>query len=107
MAQGTAFVVWLALLVFLDLILLGVMVREQLPHGLVIGIALTNPLQVFRTASMAVFDPQLVLLGPAAHVILDAFGRVGFLIYGFLYPVFVGALTAVIGFVMFRRGDLP
>jgi len=107
MAQGTAFVVWLALLVFLDLILLGVMVREQLPHGLVIGIALANPLQVFRTASMAVFDPQLVLLGPAAHVILDAFGRVGFLIYGFLYPIFVGALTAIIGFVMFRRGDLP
>ncbi len=30
-AQGAAFVVWLALLLFLDLILLGIMIQEQLP----------------------------------------------------------------------------
>ncbi len=106
-AQGAAFVVWLALLLFLDLILLGALVKEQAPPALVVGVALINPMQVFRTATMVLFDPQLVLLGPAAHIILDAFGRAGFLVYGFLYPIVVGCLSAVLGFLIFRRGDLP
>jgi len=105
-AQGTAFVVWLALLLFLDLILLGAMVREQLPQQVIVAIALANPMQVFRTATMAVFDPQLVLLGPVAHIILDAFGRIGFAVYGLLYPIGFGAVSAIVGFAVFRRSDL-
>lgn len=105
-AQGTAFTVWLVLLLFLDLILLGAMVREQVPHQVVVMIALLNPMQVFRTASMLVFDPELILMGPAAHVILDFMGRTGFLIYGFLYPALFGTLSAGAGFIIFRRGDL-
>ncbi|MBL6957933.1 MAG: ABC transporter permease subunit [Rhodospirillales bacterium] len=106
-AQGASFILWLVLLVFLDLVLLGIMVREQIPYNLVVSIALTNPLQVFRTASMAIFDPQLVLLGPTAHFILDIFGHTGFLLYGLLYPAIMGCLTAYAGFLIFRRGDLP
>ena len=106
-AQGSAFLVWLVLLMFLDLILIGVMIREQAPPELVVGISLANPLQVFRTASMALFDPQLTLLGPAAWVILDAFGRVGYMVYGFLYPVLLGAISASVGYIVFKRGDLP
>ena len=105
-AQGAAFTVWLVLLLFLDLILLGAMVREQMPAQLVVGISLINPMQVFRTASMLVFDPELILMGPAAHVILDAFGRTGFLIFGIIYPLVFGTLCAVAGFWLFRRGDL-
>jgi ABC-2 type transport system permease protein len=106
-AQGAAFTVWLVLLLFLDLILLGAMVREQMPHQLVVLISLLNPMQVFRSASMIVFDPELVLMGPSAHVILDAFGHTGFLIYGFVYPALFGTLSAIAGFTVFRRGDLP
>jgi len=106
-AQGVAFTVWLLLLLFLDLIFLGAMVREQMPHQLVVLISLTNPMQVFRAASILVFDPELVLMGPSAHVILDAFGRVGFLAYGFLYPAIFGTLSALAGFSIFRRSDLP
>jgi len=105
-AQGAAFTVWLVLLLFLDLILLGAMVREQMPHEVVVLIALFNPMQVFRTASMLVFDPVFILMGPAAHVILDALGRVGFLVYGFVYPAVFGTFSAIIGFAVFRRGDL-
>ncbi|MBU0500513.1 MAG: ABC transporter permease [Gammaproteobacteria bacterium] len=106
-AQGTAFVIWLGLLLFLDLILLGVMVQQYAPADLVIGIALANPLQVFRTAGMMLFDPQLVLLGPAAYVILDNFGNLGFMVYALAYPLLLGTLTAWIGYQWFRRGDLP
>ncbi len=106
-AQGVAFLVWLFLLLFLDLILLGLLIRGGLPEDGVIAIALLNPLQVFRTASMMLFDPQLVLLGPAAYVILDHFGHTGYLFWALIYPIALGALCAWLGYRLFRRGDLP
>jgi len=106
-AQGAAFVVWLILLLFLDLILLGVMVRQSLPPETAVAIALANPLQVFRTATMMLFDPQLVLLGPTAYLILDHFGQAGYMAYALIYPSLLGTLCAGVGFVLFRRGDLP
>ncbi len=106
-AQGAAFVVWLSLLLFLDLILLGIMVREALPPETAVAIALANPMQVFRTATMMLFDQQLVLLGPTAYVILDNFGQSGYMLYALSYPLVLGGLCATAGFYLFRRGDLP
>jgi ABC-2 type transport system permease protein len=105
-AQGAAFGVWLLLILFLDMILLGVMVQERVAAETAVGIALANPLQVFRTAAMMLFDPDLVLLGPSAFVILDTFGRTGYLWWAHLYPVLLGTLCAGLGFLAFRRGDL-
>ena len=105
-AQSAAFMLWLALLVFIDLILLGVMMREQVSPEILIGISLANPLQVFRTAAMALFDPQLVLLGPAAFVILDRFGQGAYLAWAMLYPTLVGVGAAALGYWRFRTGDL-
>ncbi|MBV2092431.1 MAG: ABC transporter permease [Candidatus Thiodiazotropha sp. (ex. Lucinisca nassula)] len=106
-AQGAAFVVWLTLLLFLDLILLGVLIQEQLPPETAVGIALANPMQVFRTATMMLFDPQLVLLGPTAYVILDSFGQAGYIAYAMLYPIALGTVCAGLGYQYFKRSDLP
>ncbi|MDP2199822.1 MAG: ABC transporter permease subunit [Sulfurimicrobium sp.] len=106
-AQGAAFVVWLAMLLFLDLILLGVMIQGHAAPEVAVMIALTNPLQVFRTAALMLFDPQLIVLGPVAYVIMDTLGATGFMIYGLVYPFVIGTLCAIAGFFMFRRGDLP
>ncbi len=106
-AQGAAFVVWLTLLLFLDLILLGILIQEHLPAETAVAIALINPMQVFRTATMMLFDPQLVLLGPSAYVILDTFGQVGYIAYALCYPLLVGTAAAALGFFLFRRSDLP
>ncbi|MCC6640322.1 MAG: ABC transporter permease subunit [Deltaproteobacteria bacterium] len=106
-AQGAAFLVWLALILVLDLVLLGVLIKGHAAPELVIAIALANPLQAFRSAALLLFDPQLVLLGPAAFVILDAFGRDGFLAYAMAYPALVGVVCAAAGYLRFRRGDLP
>jgi ABC-2 type transport system permease protein len=106
-AQGAAFVVWLFLLLFLDLILLGVLIQEHLPPETAVAIALANPMQVFRTATMMLFDPQLVLLGPTAYVILDAFGQTGYIAYAIVYPILLGTLAAGLGFLFFKRSDLP
>ncbi|MEF8724686.1 ABC transporter permease [Candidatus Accumulibacter phosphatis] len=106
-AQGAAFMVWLSMLLFLDLILLGVMIQGRVAPEVAVGIALLNPLQVFRTASLAMFDPQLIVLGPSAYVILDLFGSAGYRIYALLYPLAIGSLAALAGFLSFRRSDLP
>jgi ABC-2 type transport system permease protein len=106
-ATGAAFIIWLILLLFMDLILLGVLIKEGLPSESIIGVALANPLQVFRTASMMLFDPQLVLLGPSAYVILDHFGETGYIAWALFYPAMLGLLSAWVGFLLFRRGDLP
>ncbi len=106
-AQGAAFLVWLTLLLFLDLILLGVLIQERLPPDTAVAIALANPLQVFRTATMMLFDPQLVLLGPTAYVILDRFSVEGYIAWAIVYPVLFGSLAAALGYFLFRRSDLP
>ncbi len=106
-AQGAAFALWLALVLFLDLILLGTLIEERVAAETAVTIALANPLQVFRTAAMALFDPDLVLLGPAAFVILDLFGAKGFLAWAVGYPTALGAVCAWIGYWRFARSDLP
>lgn len=106
-ATGAAFVIWLILLLFMDLILLGMLIKEGLPSESIITVALVNPLQVFRTASMLLFDPQLVLLGPSAYVILDHFGETGYITWALVYPGMLGLLSAWLGYLVFRRGDLP
>jgi ABC-2 type transport system permease protein len=106
-AQGAAFMVWLALLLLLDLILLGVMIKGHVAPELAVALALANPLQVFRTAALALFDPQLIVLGPAAYVILDLFGAAGYKVYALAYPLALGSACAALGYLRFRRGDLP
>jgi len=105
-AQSSAFIVWLFLLLFLDLILLGVLIKNGLSPDATIMIALANPMQTFRTAAMVLFDPHLVLLGPSAYVILDLFGRTGYLVWSIAYPLALGFVCALIGYTVFRRGDL-
>jgi ABC-2 type transport system permease protein len=107
MAQGAAFMVWLTFLLFLDLILLGVMIQGKVAPEIAVMMALANPLQVFRTAALALFDPQLIVLGPSAFVILDTFGVLGYKIFALAYPLALGLASATAGYVFFRRGDLP
>jgi ABC-2 type transport system permease protein len=107
LAQGAAFLLWLTLLLFLDLILLGVMIQGKIAPEAAVTIALANPLQVFRTAALALFDPQLIVLGPSAYVILDLFGAAGYKAFALAYPAVLGLGAAALGYWTFRRGDLP
>ncbi|MBF0353501.1 MAG: ABC transporter permease subunit [SAR324 cluster bacterium] len=103
---GMAFLVWLFLLVFIDIIMIGVMLQHQVQEQVVIGISLLNPLQTFRTATLLLFDPELSVLGPSAFVILDHLGRQGFLWFALIYPAGLGGLCSWSGYEIFRRGDL-
>lgn len=105
-ALGVSLFVWLALVAFLDLVLLSVLIKTQVHPDLVVGIALANPLQSFRTASMILFDPQLILLGPASYLILDTFGVNGYVAWALVWPTALGLAFALIGYWRFSRTDL-
>lgn len=106
-ATGAAFVIWLVMILFLDLILLGLLVQEGVSMEAAVSMSLVNPLQVFRTAAMMLFDSQLVLLGPTAFVILDNFGSTGYLWFAMIYPALIGTACASAGYWLFKRSDLP
>jgi ABC-2 type transport system permease protein len=106
-AQGLAFLIWLTLVLFLDLILLGLLIKGQANIGLVVGIALLNPLQAFRAAALMLCDPELVMLGPSAFVILDTFGYNGYLAWALLYPLLLGLVFGTVGYLAFKSRDLP
>ena len=91
----------------MDLILLGVMIRQQVPAETIVLVALANPLQAFRTAAFLLFDPQLVLLGASAFVILDKFGQTGYLVVITSYSIHYTKLYDVmlVGFMFTSRGS--
>lgn len=105
-ALSVSLALWLLLLAFIDVVLIGVMLQERFPAETVVGVALINPLQCFRTAALMLFDPQLSVLGPTAYVILDHFGRQGFLVFALVYPALLGVVSAGVGYRLFRRWDM-
>ena len=105
-ALGASLMIWLLLVALLDLLLLSVLIKAQFVPEFVISIALANPLQSFRTASMILFDPQLILLGPASYVILDSFGVAGYVSWALIYPTVIGLVFAALGYWRFSKSDL-
>ena len=105
-ALGVAFGVWLLLEALIDALLLGVLIRQQLRVELVLGAALLNPIQAFRTASVALFDPEMSILGPLSYTLIDTLGRTGLLAWALAWPTAVGLGAAGLGHRIFRRSDI-
>lgn len=105
-ALGMAFFTWLMLLLFIDIIMIGVMLQGQIQKEVIVGVSLLNPLQTFRTGAVLLFDPELSSMGPASFVILDTLGAQGYLLFSVAYPIVLGWLFSWGGYVVFKRGDL-
>ena len=106
LAISTAFIVWLLLVAFLDLILMGIMLKLRLDAELVIGFGMLNPLQVFRTAVLVLFDPELTVMGAASYYILDTVNRGVFIAFAILYPVLLGIIFGMWGSKHFKNHDI-
>ena len=105
-AVSTAFIIWLFLVAFIDLILIGIMLRMRGNPELIIGLGMLNPLQVFRTGSLILFDPALTVMGTASYYVLDTVSRTSFIIYSILYPIGLGVLFTYLGNRYFNRNDV-
>ncbi len=105
-ALGLALFIWLLLLLFIDAIMIGVMLQQQFDDTWIILISLLNPMQAFRTAAILLFDPEFTVIGPAAYVILEIFGKTGFLVFCTVYPFLLGWLFSIIGYFIFNKKDI-
>ncbi|BDY12429.1 ABC transporter permease [Hydrogenimonas cancrithermarum] len=105
-ALGLSFTVWILLLAFIDVALIGLMMQNRVPDGVIITIAMLNPLEAFRIGAIALFDPELTVIGPVAYYLLDTLGHTFLMVYAILYPIVLGAIFALLGYVSFRKRDL-
>jgi ABC-2 type transport system permease protein len=103
---GLSILIWLILLLFIDVILIGLMLQQQIKESVIVAVSLLNPIMVFRAGAVLLFDPELTSMGPASYVILDYMGHRGFLAFTILYPLSLGWLFSWLGFYRFRKGDL-
>jgi ABC-2 type transport system permease protein len=105
-ALGLAFFIWILLLAFIDIALISLMLSQRVDEGLIITIAMINPMEIFRIAAVSLFDPQLTVMGPVAFYILDTFSQATFVLISILYPVALGLIFAYLGFRIFKKKDL-
>jgi len=106
MALGISFFVWIFLLAFIDIALISLMMQQRMSTGLIISIAMANPMEIFRVAAISLFDPELTVMGPVAFYILDSMSRATFIVVSVLYPMFLGFIFALLGFRIFAKRDL-
>lgn len=105
-ATGVALFVWLALVFIGDLGLMGTSLAFELPIDVLFGLALINPLQVFKMSALMSINATLDVLGPAGIYAMQTY-RDGlmWLFLAALLAWVVGPLAAA--YLIFqRRGDL-
>ena len=105
-ALGISFFIWIFLLAFIDIALISLMMQNRFEESMIIGIALANPMEIFRVAAISLFDPELTVMGPVAFYILDTFKRSTFIIFATLYPIILGIIFAILGYRIFSKKDL-
>ncbi|WP_200763995.1 ABC transporter permease [Nitrosophilus alvini] len=105
-ALGASFVVWITLLAFIDIALIGLMLQNRISDEIIIFLALLNPMEVFRVGAISLFDPELTVIGPVAYYILDTFGHSLFIVFSVVYPIVLGMFFAALGYLSFKKRDL-
>jgi Cu-processing system permease protein len=73
-ALGVAVFVWLLLVFIGDLGLMGTAAATRMPVAVLFGVALANPVEAFRLASLTALAGSLDALGPAGTYAIDRLG---------------------------------
>ncbi len=105
-ALGSSFMVWIVLLGFIDIALIGLMLQNRVNDEVIISIAMLNPIEVFRIGAISLFDPELTVIGPVAYYLLDSLGAKLLMVYAVVYPIILGSFFAYLGYKIFKRKDL-
>jgi len=105
-ALGSSFVVWIVMLAFIDIALMGLMLQNRMSDGLIVSLAMLNPIEVFRIGAISLFDPELTVIGPVAYYLLDTLGGTLLMVYAIIYPILIGMLLSFFGYIAFKKKDL-
>jgi Cu-processing system permease protein len=105
-ASGAALLLWLGLVFFGDLGLVGAGLALRPTPAVLLGMLLTNPLQTFKMAAIYSLRAALDMLGPVGQYAVYHFGAILPLL---LFSLLLGwiVLSFGVAFVLFERsGDL-
>lgn len=105
-AIGMGFLAWLVFSLLIDALLLGLLLKERIFEDGLVWLALLNPMQGFRTASLALFDPDLTVLGPIAYTLTEKVGTNQLMIWSCLWPLLLGYLFCRLALRRFQKEDL-
>ncbi|MCK6528411.1 ABC transporter permease subunit [Myxococcota bacterium] len=97
---------WAACAALVDFVLLGLLLRWDLPPQAVFGIAVANPIQAGRVGMLAGLDPQLGVLGPVGTWATITLGAPATVAYGLAWPFAVGGAALLGARRRFLKGDL-
>ena len=102
-ALGVAVMVWFVLVLFFDLVLIGLVSGTSLGGGGLLAALLLNPVEIVRVLTVIRLEPDLEVLGPFGAYVFDSFGRGGATLL--LSAALAGwfALTAAAGLFAFAR----
>jgi ABC-2 type transport system permease protein len=103
---GSSFFIWILLIGFIDIALIGLMLQGRMDDGYIITLALLNPVEVFRIGAISLFDPELTVIGPVAYYLLDTLGAKLLMVYSIFYPIILGLVFSFLGFIAFKKKDL-
>ncbi len=101
-----SFGVWIVLLGFIDVALIGLMMQNRVADEVVLTVAMLNPIEVFRVGAISLFDPELTIFGAVAYYLLDTLGSTLLILYSIIYPILVGVSFAIFGFIIFKKRDI-
>jgi Cu-processing system permease protein len=104
-ALGMAVMVWFLLVLFFDLVLIGLVSSTNLGPGAMLASMLLNPVEITRVLAVVQLEPELEVLGPFGAYVLDSFGRTGatLLLSGALAAWLAAGCGAAV--VVFARRD--
>lgn len=101
-----AVVLWMGTAALVDFVVLGLLLRWELPPYAVFLLAGLNPVQAGRLGMLARVDPELGVLGPVGTWMTVTLGPVWTQVYGLLWPMVVGAVAVLVARRAFERRDV-
>ena len=102
----TSLVLWMAAVALVDFVVLGLMLRWELPPALVFLLAGVNPVQAARIGILATVDPELGVLGPVGTWAVTTLGTGPTIAWGLTWPFLVGGVALAAAHRRFQLTDV-
>lgn len=99
-------VLWMVAVALVDFVVLGLMLRWDLPAAAVFALAGVNPVQAARVGILATVDPELGVLGPVGTWAVTTLGTPATIAWGLCWPFIVGAVALFAARWRFHRVDI-
>lgn len=96
---------WALGIALLDFGVIGLLLRWHVNARAVFAIAVANPVESARLALLGHLQPDLGTYGPVGFYLANRIGTGALFAIGVAWPAVLGALTASIAYLRFRRSD--